>query len=184
MREEFEALGADFSKRGPVTDEYIRIYKDLCTTEVSTFEGRFYSYRDVLLAPKPVQKPHPPIWVGGNTPAALARAARLGDGWQPANLTWREVKEGSGKLRELMEQEGRDPGGIVVSVRLVCAMSGGRPMPEGVGCLYGSAREILDSIKRYEEAGVGHILVTPRGATREEVVGMVERIGIEVVPRV
>ncbi|MEJ0067856.1 MAG: TIGR03619 family F420-dependent LLM class oxidoreductase [Pseudomonadota bacterium] len=84
MREEFAALGAaDFDRRGAVTDEYIAIWKKLWTTSPVAHDGRFYSFGPVRCEPPPQQRPHPPIWIGGHTDAALRRAARLGDGWHP-----------------------------------------------------------------------------------------------------
>ena len=82
MREEFEAIGApDFDRRGTVTDEFIRAFHDLWTNENPAFEGQYVRYKDITFEPKPVQKPHPPIWTGGESPPALRRAARLADGW-------------------------------------------------------------------------------------------------------
>src|SRR5437762_6815193 len=79
MREEFEALGApDFDRRGAVTDEYLRIFKTLWTESPASFAGRFYRFDALRCQPQPVQKPHPPIWVGGHSKPALRRAARLG----------------------------------------------------------------------------------------------------------
>src|SRR5712691_4302912 len=84
LREEFEALGAaDFDRRGAVSDEYIRIFKKLWTESPASFEGKFYRFRSLKCLPQPIQKPHPPIWIGGHSPAALRRVARLGDGWHP-----------------------------------------------------------------------------------------------------
>ena len=84
LREEFQALGApDFDRRGAVSDEYIRIMKTLWTECPASFTGQFYRFEAVQCLPAPVQKPHPPIWVGGHSPAALRRVARLGDGWHP-----------------------------------------------------------------------------------------------------
>ena len=84
LREEFEALGAaDFDRRGAVSDEYLRIFKALWTESPVSFAGEFYRFEDVRCLPEPVQKPHPPIWIGGHSKAALRRVARLGDGWHP-----------------------------------------------------------------------------------------------------
>src|SRR5499426_118757 len=84
MREEFEALGSpDFDRRGAVTDEYLRIFKTLWTESPASFAGRFYRFDQIRCLPQPVQKPHPPIWIGGHSKVALRRAARYGDGWHP-----------------------------------------------------------------------------------------------------
>jgi alkanesulfonate monooxygenase SsuD/methylene tetrahydromethanopterin reductase-like flavin-dependent oxidoreductase (luciferase family) len=84
MREEFEAIGAPpYDKRGAVSDEYIRAFKELWTSDNPTFSGKYCSFANVAFAPKPLQKPHPPIWVGGESPVALRRAGRLADAWYP-----------------------------------------------------------------------------------------------------
>src|SRR4029453_9045232 len=84
LREEFEALDApDFTRRGAVSNEYIQILKTLWTQEPATFAGEFYQFQALHCLPHPVQKPHPPIWIGDHSPAALRRAARYGDGWLP-----------------------------------------------------------------------------------------------------
>src|ERR1700675_2803095 len=84
LREEFEALGApDFDRRGAVSDEYLRIFKALWTPDPAAYHGGFSRIAPGRCLPHPVQKPHPPIWVGGHSKAALRRVARLGDGWHP-----------------------------------------------------------------------------------------------------
>src|SRR6516225_9158878 len=84
LKEEFEALNSPaFEARGAVTDEWITIFKQLWSQSPASFDGRFYRYSDIRCEPFPVQKPHPPIWVGGHSRAALRRTARHGDGWHP-----------------------------------------------------------------------------------------------------
>jgi probable F420-dependent oxidoreductase len=84
LKEEFEALNSPaFNARGAVTDEWITIFKQLWSQSPASFNGRFYRYSDIRCEPFPVQKPHPPIWVGGRSRAALRRTARHGDGWHP-----------------------------------------------------------------------------------------------------
>ena len=84
MREEFEALGApSFDQRGRVTDEYLQVFKCLWTEEAPEFDGEFVQFRNISFLPKPLQDPHPPIWVGGESAPALRRTARYGDTWYP-----------------------------------------------------------------------------------------------------
>ena len=84
MEEEFQALAAPpFADRGAVTNEYLQIYKELWTSETPSFEGKYYRFSELDFLPKPVQKPHIPIWVGGQSRRALRRAATLGNGWHP-----------------------------------------------------------------------------------------------------
>ena len=74
-----------------------------------SFEGKYYSFTDVALLPRPVQQPHPPIWIGGRSDAALARVARFGDGWLAYMVTAQRFKENMTKIAELARREGRNP---------------------------------------------------------------------------
>ena len=120
MEEEFEAIGAEpFRERGRVTDEYLAIFKELWTSAVASYDGRYNSFRDVLFEPKPVQKPHPPLWIGGESPAAKRRAVRLGDGWFPIGAnpafplnTAARYAEGLSALRQMAAESDRDPATI------------------------------------------------------------------------
>jgi probable F420-dependent oxidoreductase len=83
LKEEFDLLGVDFSKRGAMADEYIAAIIELWTKDDPVFEGQYVSFRDLAFEPKPVQKPHLPIWMGGDADAVLKRAARHAEGWWP-----------------------------------------------------------------------------------------------------
>ena len=84
MREEFEAIGAPpFEERGAVGNEYLRVFKELWTSDSPSFDGDYCSFSNISFAPKPVQQPHPPLWIGGESPPALRRAGQLGDAWYP-----------------------------------------------------------------------------------------------------
>src|SRR5205823_1567015 len=89
--EEYEALGVPWERRGARCDEYIEVMKLLWTQERASYKGEFCSFSDVAAFPKPARSPHPPVLVGGNTPPALRRAARFGDGWFGWNLSVDEV---------------------------------------------------------------------------------------------
>jgi len=83
MQEEFDILGVPFHERGRMADEYLAAIIELWTSDSPCFEGRYVAFRDVAFEPKPVQKPHLPIWMGGDADAALKRAARFASGWWP-----------------------------------------------------------------------------------------------------
>ena len=124
MREEFRALAApDFDRRGAVSDEYLRIFKTLWTQSPASFDGEFYRFDSIRCLPAPVQKPHPPIWVGGHSPVALRRVARYGDGWHPVGanpavpLRPAELAASLDELRRLTEAEGRDPSALTISYK-------------------------------------------------------------------
>jgi probable F420-dependent oxidoreductase len=114
MEREFEALSASFADRGAVTDEYLRVMRNLWETETSTFDGRWKHYRDMRMFPKAsrAREGTIPIVVGGNESVALRRAAELGDGWHPINLTPDQVRDGIAKYHAACEKAGRAPGPV------------------------------------------------------------------------
>ncbi|MEV3901699.1 TIGR03619 family F420-dependent LLM class oxidoreductase [Mycobacterium sp. NPDC050551] len=83
LKEEFDLLGVPFHERGQMADEYLAAIIELWTQESPSFSGRYVSFDDVAFEPKPIQRPHPPVWIGGDADAALKRAARFASGWLP-----------------------------------------------------------------------------------------------------
>src|SRR5207244_1585498 len=120
---EFRFLGVDFKNRGRRLDEYILALRELWTSADPRFEGQFVSFSDALFSPRPVQPQGPPIWLGGGSPAALRRAARLCDGWHAVGLSPQRMAEGLAEISELAN--GRP---VEVSVRLRTAV--GARLPE------------------------------------------------------
>ena len=107
QREEFEALGVPFERRGPRTDEYVELMRRLWGDAESSFEGEFWSLAPSRAYPKPVQQPHPPIHVGGETDAALRRVVRLGAHWFPFNIDPPTLARRRADLARMLEAEGR-----------------------------------------------------------------------------
>jgi len=162
MREEFEALGLPpFEERGAVTDEYIRAFKVLWTEDDPHFEGKYISFDDITFLPKPVQKPHPPIWVGGESRPALRRTAELADGWYPlgSNPTFpmgtpEQLKAGLDRLAQYAKRFGRDPSTIEAIYRthqfeLQKEAAGPDRLP-----FVGDADQIAGDIRQYQDMGV------------------------------
>jgi len=112
LKEEFDLLGVPFHERGRMSDEYVEAIIELWTQENPIYQGRYVSFRDVAFEPKPVQKPHVPIWMGGDSDAALRRAARFASGWWPfltrpedlpARIDFiRSQPDYNGRLRDVM----------------------------------------------------------------------------------
>ncbi|MBI3302869.1 MAG: LLM class F420-dependent oxidoreductase [Deltaproteobacteria bacterium] len=100
LKEEFEALGENFAERGKRTREYLQVMKALWKGEPVSFQGEFVRFPEVHAVPGPVQKPHPPIIFGGESPAALRRVADLGDGWQPGPVALPVLQEKVSQLKE------------------------------------------------------------------------------------
>lgn len=123
MEEEFKAIGAPpFAARGRVTDEFIESWKELWTNENPKYQGEHVAFENITFAPRPLRKPHPPIWVGGESGPAMRRTVRLGDAWYPIGSNPRHplntvdrFKNGLSKLAELAQAEGRDPVSIEVT---------------------------------------------------------------------
>jgi probable F420-dependent oxidoreductase len=116
LREEFEAVAVPFARRGARTDEYLQVMRALWTDEVSSFEGEHYTLPPCRMYPKPVQQPHPPIHVGGESAAAMRRAARHGNGWYSFNRLPDELDDPLGRLEGMLAEEGRSRGDLQLTV--------------------------------------------------------------------
>jgi probable F420-dependent oxidoreductase len=103
LKEEFDALGVPWERRGVRTDEYVGVLKTLWCDDTSSFEGETYTLPPCEMFPKPVQLPHPPIHIGGETTAALRRAARFGQGWHTFNRSPEELAAGLKELDVLLQ---------------------------------------------------------------------------------
>jgi probable F420-dependent oxidoreductase len=126
MEEEFQLLGVPYKERASRTREYIQVMKEVWTKENPRFHGKYVHIdRDLHFAPKPHHKPHPPIWVGGESLPALKRVVEFGDGWHIGPVSLEEVKPKFAQLRELMATAGRDISQIeitaMVDTRVVSA---------------------------------------------------------------
>ena len=118
-RQEFEALGVPFHHRGAMTDDYLAAMKAVWTQEVATYEGRFVSFRDVRATPAPVRRPHPPIWVGGASDAALRRTVMHGDAWHPIRIRVDWLRDtGLPRLAKVAAELGRPVPAVCPRIRL------------------------------------------------------------------
>ena len=182
LREEFEALGAaDFDRRGAVSDEYLRIFKRLWTESPASFAGEFYRFDDVRCLPHPVQKPHPPIWIGGHSRAALRRVARLGDGWHPVGanpavpLGPDELRRDLDELYRLTEAEGRDPSKLTISYKAPL-YDADRPVDGPDRRPFSGSREqVMEDIARYEKLGVSELIFDFRSERVSDSIERMER---------
>ena len=157
LREEMEALGTDFEQRWKLTADRIAAMKACWTQEETRFEGEHVQIPSTWVFPKPVQQPHPPIYVGAGSRWARQRVVEWADGWMPNYTKPEFIGKGMADLERRAEQAGRDPSTIEVTVF-------GAPIDDldayrelGVdrcilGLPYAGEAEILSSLDRYAEA--------------------------------
>jgi probable F420-dependent oxidoreductase len=167
LKAEFDAVvTTPFAERGAVTDEYVAAFKTLWTEKKPVIEGKYVHYDRLLLEPKPTQKPHPPIWVGGESGPSLRRAARLGDAWYPIGTnnaapydSLPRYRAGVARLRQLTAAAGRDAQAVALTYR-VKRYGGDLPAQAGDGerrLFSGSDGDIVGDIHALEDIGVSAI---------------------------
>lgn len=166
LREEFDALGVPFHRRGKITDEYIAVMQDLWTSPEPGYQGGRFRFADLRFSPRCVQRPHVPLWVGGGSPAAIARAARIGDGWHPSNIPAPRFAEGAASLRTQARDAGRDANAIVLAPRMDVDTT--KP-PDAR-----SLASVADTVAAYADAGAAHVLLATSSG---EVAGLREWMG-------
>ena len=189
LKEEFEALNSPaFDARGAVTDEWIAIFKQLWSESPASFDGRFYRYADIRCEPLPVQKPHPPIWVGGHSRAALRRTARHGDGWHPVGaiaaspLPPHELRAHLDTLKRLTAAEGRDFSALTISYKAPLYDTG-IASPDGSRRRFsGEADDIAGDIRSFAAIGVHELIFDFRGQSIAESIERLQWFVTEIIP--
>ncbi len=196
MEEEFSALGAAFAERGAVTDEHLNILRTLWRDDHPSHEGEYYRFPPLCADPRPVQRPAPPIWIGGNTGPALRRAARLGEGWLPIwhaptgrGFSAPELRVEIERLAEMTQNTGRSVtqhiGGL-----MPLALSDEATAHEPLAPLIGRPDQVAETLATFRDAGLGHVILSPfygvsperQPADLEAVGRLLERFVNEVVP--
>ena len=180
MKEEFEAMGAPaYEERGRVSDEHIKIFRELWTNDHPTYKSNYYEFHDISFLPKPVQNPHPPIWIGGESAPALKRAAIFGNCWYPIasnprfpldtpSLLEKRIK----RLHEIAEEFERDPS----TIDLACGinwMDLKHAVKKNDGsrkAFTGSNEQIAGDIVRLKELGIHYLSLNFPGTTTETII--------------
>jgi probable F420-dependent oxidoreductase len=191
LREEFEALGAPpFDERGRVTDEYLQAFKALWTEDNPRFEGKHVRFGDVSFLPKPVQQPIP-VWVGGESPAALRRTARYGDVWFPIGNnphhpldTVARFRDGVQRLHGIAEQHGRDPQsiGFAFYANWFDESKTASTADDERHLLTGTTAQIADDIGALGALGVTDLVLNFQRATLEQSLASMEHFCAEIRP--
>jgi probable F420-dependent oxidoreductase len=170
-KQEFEALGVPFTRRGAISNDYLEAIKTLWTRDVASYTGPFVSFKDVHTAPRPLRSPHPPIWIGGSTDAALRRAVRHGDGWHPNRVRMDWLRDtGLPKLKAVAAAEGKPVPALCPRIRLELTDS---PRPDEQRLIgQGTLDQMRKDLEGLDSLGAAYVLLDSAGddpqATREQ----------------
>lgn len=193
LKTEIDAVATTpFAERGAVTDEYIDAFRAIWTQERVTFHGKYTNVDDLLIDPKPVQKPYPPIWVGGESGPSMRRAARIGDGWYPigsnnAHLldSLPRLEAGIARLRKMTAAAGRDPAAVGVIYRVKRYAFEAAPATDGNRRLFsGTIDNVLQDIQALRRLGVIAMDFDFEGRDTDKAITDMQRFRHEVMDRI
>ena len=173
-KEELTTLGAPFHQRGRQADEILSMLKKLWTSDHPRFEGEFFRFDDLGFAPKPVQKPYPPIWVGGDSPGAFSRVASLGDGWHATSADPHQIATSLGALRAAADAAGRSMSSI--------EPLGARRLTKA--SMRESRQALIDLLAGYKRLGLTHVVLDFRRDTLAEMLVALDMVATEIRPAV
>ena len=159
-RDEYEAAGAEWARRGARADEFMRCLKAVWTEDPVEFRGEFYRVPKSRVAPRPLQTPHPPLLVGGYHPDVLRRAATLGDGYTGGTIPLAELTATVARVRAAAAAAGRDPARFPIVCRGSFNLTE-EPLGGDRRALWGTAAQIREDLARYAAAGVTQIFLEP-----------------------
>jgi probable F420-dependent oxidoreductase len=201
IKKEFEAVGVPVTERGRRTDEGLDIITRVLSQDHVTYEGKIFNIEDVTLAPRPVQQPHPPIWVGGRSEAAMRRAARYGSCWLGYLNSVSQVRDAMRRIRDTAPAYGREAADIAGGVLMFTAIDKdyesakqraiadlskryNQPFEKLVEryCVMGTPAQCVEQIQAYMEAGMTHLVFNFTGS-QEQMRQQVECGAAEVLPR-
>jgi probable F420-dependent oxidoreductase len=155
-------LGVPFKERGAMTDEYLDAMRELWTSPAPSFAGKYTQFADVVFEPKPLQKPHPPIWVGGHTKAALRRTARIGAAWHPINRPPDELRAGMTEIARLCREQRRADVPALTLRNDVKILRAGESAPASTHAgrvLAGEPAALVEQVRELAECGVEHLVL-------------------------
>ena len=185
---EYDALGVPYHERGARTTEYLRLWQACWEPGPTTFHGRFFSFDEMHVSPKPLQQPHPPIWIGGSSHASLRRAARFAQVWQPTPTALPELLSNQAYLREVCAEIGRDDVprtrmSFRVNFSYITGSSssaGERPTGQG------TPDQVASDLKRYrQEAGLEEFQMNFNGCgSLQQLLDSMDVLVQDVVPKV
>ena len=183
LKEEFEMLGVPFHERGRIADEYAAAMRILWTQQSATFEGKYVSFRDAGFAPKPVQRPHLPMWFAGDAPAAQKRVARFGDGWSPQTMHPDAIPDALDFINPQPEYDGR-PIGVLFALDQLKIGKEHEVLSDPIADGSRNAQQVIDQIGWLANRGITETSVPlPAGVDSfEQYLDVLRWIGEEIIP--
>src|SRR5882724_11422316 len=159
-KDEVDATGGDFHKRAAMAEEAIELLKAIWTTNPVKFEGKFFRLPESYIGPKPVQKPHPPIYMAAFVPKALNRLAKYADGWNPVAIPLDGMAQMFDSIKQLAKQAGRDPSRIELVIRAHPEIKD-KPLGQERSLFSGSLDQIKEDIAGCRNIGAHEIHFDP-----------------------
>src|SRR5262249_42879176 len=147
---------------GAMTDGYLAAMRELWTSPDPSFAGAYTQFRELKFAPKPVQKPHPPIWVGGDSRPALRRAAEVGAAWHPINRSPAQLRAGAAEIARLCQARARTTPPTLSPRHDVCVLGPGqpaRPSARPGHALVGEPAVVIDRLRELADCGAEHVVL-------------------------
>lgn len=180
-------LGVPFAERGAMTDEYLRAMQELWTSPAPSFAGKYTAFSGLVFEPKPAQKPHPPIWVGGHSRAALRRTVEFGAAWHPINRPPAELRSGRLELVRLCQARGRSTTPALTLRNDVRILRPGETPPASAHAgrvIAGEASAVVDQVAELAECGVEHLVLEFLAADGRDLEAQMAAFAEHVRPRV
>ena len=184
---EYGALSVPYHERGARTNEYLRLWKECWKPGATTFHGRFHSFDTMHVNPKPLQQPHPPIWIGGSSQASLRRAARFAEVWQPTPTALPDLISNQAYLKDISAEMEKEAPRTRMSFRVnfsditgSSSSDGNRPTGQG------TADQIASDLNRYrQEAGLEEFQMNFNGCgSLQQLLDSMDVLVQDVIPRV
>lgn len=159
-KDEMDAAGADMKQRGAKADEFLQVLKAIWTTDPVEFRGQFFQVPKSYITPKPVQKPHPPIYMAAFAPPALRRLATMADGWNPVAIPVAAMADMFARAKQIAKEAGRDPALLALVVRANVEITD-RTLGKERTIFSGSREQIKEDIAGCRQIGVHELFFDP-----------------------
>jgi len=179
LREEFSSLGVDFENRDNLTEEFIKVMKVLFEEDDPNYKGQFYNINSIKFLPKPVQKPHPPIWMGGNSDKAIRFALKHTNGWHSVGLIPKEISEKVEYIKSISNEYKNE---LEISTRKNFQITQNK-IDDDKDLLRGASDKIVEGLEEYKKAGVSHIVFQILGSNLNEIIKSMEAFSVKIKPQ-